>query len=207
MRNPETLRLVIPRPVLSPRNLLAAGAGTADSPHDKAALRNDNSSEISRVHSRRNLGFIAGLFCLCLSMAAAQVSGSSSKPLSALEQTLIANTNAVPQAQKSKDVIFLKRTLTDDFVLVGSEGKLHDKEEIMESARDGELKDFYTYNLRVLPVNDEVAVVTYDCVIHMPEGDAPGLAPRYQHFSDVWVKQDDRWRLRFQQATAARPVD
>ncbi len=208
MRNPGTLPLVIPRPVLSPRSLLAAGAGTADSSRDKAALRNDNSSEISRVHRRRNLGFIVGLLCVCFSMAAlAQVSASSSKPLSALEQTLIANTNAVPQAQKSKDVTFLKRTLTDDFVLVGSEGKLHDKEEIMESARDGELKDFYTYNLRVLPVNDEVAVVTYDCVIHMPEGDAPGLAPRYQHFSDVWVKQDDRWRLRFQQATAARPVD
>ena len=87
-----------------------------------------------------------------------------------LEQTLIANTNAVPEAQKSKNVDFLKRTLTDDFVSVGSEGRLHDKEEIVESARDGELKDYYTYNLRVLPVDDEAAVVTYDCIIHMPEG-------------------------------------
>jgi hypothetical protein len=154
----------------------------------------------------RNLAFSACLFTFSMA-ALAQVSGSSSKPLSALEQRLIANTNAVPQAQKGKDVNFLKRTLTDDFVFVGSEGKLHDKEEVTESARDGELKDFYTYNLRVLPVNDEAAVVTYDCIIHMPEGDAPGLAPRYQHFSDVWVKQDDQWRLRFQQATAARPVD
>ena len=25
----------------------------------------------------------------------------------------------------------------------------------------------------------------------MPEGDAPGMAPRYQHISDLWVKQDD----------------
>ena len=99
--------------------------------------------------------------------------GNASKPLSPLEQTLIANTKAVPEAQKSKNVDFLKRTLTDDFVFVGSEGKLHDKEEIVESARDGELKDYYTYNLRVLPVNDEAAVVTYDCIIHMPEGDAP----------------------------------
>ena len=133
--------------------------------------------------------------------------GNASKPLSPLEQTLIANTKAVPEAQKSKNVDFLKRTLTDDFVFVGSEGKLHDKEEIVESARDGELKDYYTYNLRVLPVDDELAVVTYDCIIHMPEGDAPGMAPRYQHISDLWVKQDDQWRLRFQQATAARPID
>jgi hypothetical protein len=145
---------------------------------------------------------------LCLSgVGVAQGLRNSSKPLSPLEQTLIANTKAVPEAQKSKNVDFLKRTLTDDFVFVGSEGRLHDKEEIIETAREGELKDFYTYNLRVLPVDDEAAVVTYDCIIHMPEGDAPGMAPRYQHISDLWVKQDDQWRLKFQQATPARPID
>jgi hypothetical protein len=42
-------------------------------------------------------------------------------------------------------------------------------------------------------------------VIQMPEDDVP--APRYQHFSDVWVKQGDQWRLRFQQATAKRSID
>jgi hypothetical protein len=156
----------------------------------------------------RNPGFTAFLLCFSFSMAGfAQGSGNASKPLSSLEQTLIANTNAVPEAQKSKNADFLKRTLTDDFVFVGSEGRLHDKEEAVESARDGELKDYYTYNLRVLPVDDEAAVVTYDCIVHMPEGDAPGMAPRYQHISDLWVKQDDQWRLKFQQATAARPID
>ena len=154
----------------------------------------------------RALGFIIGLLCLSV-VGFAQGSGNSSKLLGPLEPTLIANTKAVPEAQKGKNVDFLKRTLTNDFVFVGSEGRLHDKEEFVESARDGELKDFYTYNLRVLPVDDEAAVVTYDCIIHMPEGDAPGMAPRYQHISDLWVKQDDQWRLKFQQATAARSID
>ena len=154
----------------------------------------------------KKLSFIICLFYFSIA-AFAQTSGRQSKPLGPVEQTLIANTNAVPEAQKSRNVDFLKRTLTDDFVSVGSEGKLHDKEEMLTSAHDGELKDFYTYNLRVVPVNDETAIVTYDCIIHMPEGDAPGLAPRYQHISDLWVKQDDQWRLRFQQATAARPID
>jgi len=154
----------------------------------------------------RKLGFIVCLFYFSIT-GFAQISRHESKPLSPLEQTLITNTNAVPEAQKSRNVDFLKRTLTDDFVSVGSEGKLHDKEEMLTGAHDGELKDFYTYNLRVVPVNDETAIVTYDCIIHMPEGDAPGLAPRYQHISDFWVKQDERWRLRFQQATAARPID
>ena len=52
------------------------------------------------------------------------------KPLSELEQTLITNTKAIPEAQKTKDVAVLKRMLTDDFVAVGSEGHLHDKEEV-----------------------------------------------------------------------------
>jgi hypothetical protein len=154
----------------------------------------------------RNLPIVACLVCLSIT-GFAQGPRNSSKPLSPLEQTLIANAKAVPEAQKSKNVDFLKRTLTDDFVFVGSEGRLHDKEEIIETARDGELKDYYTYNLRVVPVDDEAAVVTYDCIIHMPEGDAPGMAPRYQHISDLWVKQDDQWRLKFQQATPARPID
>jgi len=154
---------------------------------------------------RKTIGII---FFLCFSIAAiGQAATGQTKPLSALEQTLIANTRAIPEAQKDKNLAFLKRTLTDDFLAVGSEGKLHDKEEVMENARGGELKDYYAYNLRVVPVNEEAAIVTYDCVIHMPEGDAPGMAPRYQHISDLWVKQNDQWRLRFQQATAARPID
>jgi hypothetical protein len=152
------------------------------------------------------LSFTACLLCLSV-VGFAQSPANSSKPLGPLEQTLIAYTKAVPEAQKSKNVDFLKRTLTDDFLFVGSEGRLHDKEESLENARAGELEDFYTYNLRVLPVDDEAAVVTYDCIIHMPEGDAPGMAPRYQHISDLWVKQDDQWHLKFQQATAARPID
>jgi hypothetical protein len=104
-------------------------------------------------------------------------------------------------------VDFLKHTLTDDFQQVGSEAKLHDRSEFLDSARAGELNDYTTYNLQVVPVNETAAIVTYDCIVHMTEGDAPGLAPRYQHISDLWVKQGDQWRLKFQQATARRPID
>ena len=154
----------------------------------------------------RKLAFIACFFCFSIAVLA-QPPGDPAKPLTPLEQTLISSTNAVSEAQKARNVDYLKRTLTDDFLAVGSEGKLHNKEEITQSAHDGELKDFYAYNRRVLPVNDNAAIVTYDCIIHMPEGDAPGMAPRYQHISDLWVKQGDQWRLKFQQATAARPID
>jgi hypothetical protein len=123
-----------------------------------------------------------------------------------LQQALIAQSQAVARAQKSKDGDALKRLLTDDFQQVGSEGKLHDKDEFIGDAQDGKLADYTLYNLKVLPIDDNAAIVTYDAVIHMTEGDDL-LAPRYQHFSDVWVKQGEQWRLRFQQATARRPID
>jgi hypothetical protein len=131
----------------------------------------------------------------------------SSPPLTPLEQTLIAQTKAVAEARKSRNLDVLKRTLTGDFLAVGSQGGLQEREEILNSAQDGELKDYSIYNLRVVPVNVGAAIVTYDCIIHMPEGEAPGMAPRYQRLSEVWVKQDDQWRLRFQQATVARAMD
>ena len=130
----------------------------------------------------------------------------SAKPLSPLEQALIDNTKAIPEAQKTKNADFLKRTLTDDFRAVGSEGRLHGREEFIGDAADGTLKEYTVYNVRVLPVSDASAIVTYDAVIQEPEGDFD-VAPRYQYFSDLWVKQGDQWKLRFQQSTPRRPID
>jgi hypothetical protein len=132
--------------------------------------------------------------------------GQTAKPLSPLDRALIDNTKAVPEAQKTKNVALLKSTLTKDFRGVGSEGRLHDREEFIGDAAEGTLKDYTVYNLHVLPVGDGAAIVTYDAVIQMPEGDFD-VAPRYQCFSDLWVKQDDQWKLRFQQATPRRPID
>jgi hypothetical protein len=126
--------------------------------------------------------------------------------IGATQQTLIDQTQAVAQAQKSKDGDTLKRLLTDDFQQVGSEGRLHDKDDFTGDAKDGKLTDYTLYNLKFLPIDDNAAIVTCDAIIHGTEGDNV-LVPHYQHLSFVWVKQADQWRLRFQQATAKRPVD
>lgn len=156
---------------------------------------------------KRCLSGLLLVFVVAILPAFAQTAVDASKTLSPLDQTLIANSGAVREAQKKKDADFLKRNLSDDFQQVGSEAKLHGREEFLDSARDGELTDYTMYNAKVLPVNDTAALVTYDCVVHMSEGDAPGVAPRYQRISDLWVKQGDQWRLKFQQATARRPID
>lgn len=119
----------------------------------------------------------------------------------------MANSRAVAEALTKRDADFLKRTLTDDFREVWSDGHLHPKGELLEAAQEGAVQEFTIYNLRVLPVDDSAAIVTYEGMIKMPEGDPPGMAPRYQHISDLWVKQDGQWRLRFQQFTPVRPID
>lgn len=143
------------------------------------------------------------IFVVLLSLAAFAQTAKAPSPL---DQALIESSKAVLEAQKTKNTDFLKHTLTDDFRLVGSEGKLHDREEFVGEAGEGTLKDYSVYSLHVLPVNEDAAIVTYDGIIHMPEGDFD-VAPRYQHFSDLWVKQGEQWRLRFRQATPRRPID
>lgn len=131
----------------------------------------------------------------------AQTSASASaKPLSGLEQTLLANDRAMADAQKQKDVAFFKRTVTDDFVGVGTDGKLFDKNEVLENIRMADVQEYRPYNISVVPLNDGSALVTYDCIVRMTLYD--DLIPRYQHISSVWVKQGEQWRLKFQQATA-----
>src|SRR6478672_4896855 len=50
----QATTLVIPKPALSARNLLAAGSHTADSSRDSAALRNDNPLEMFQTASPFN---------------------------------------------------------------------------------------------------------------------------------------------------------
>jgi len=141
------------------------------------------------------------LTCICLMMLSGLVAQERAP------SPLVEKSKAMLQAWKTKDVASLSQALAQDFMSVGSEGKLHDRSELMDSAREGELQDFQAYNFRVLPVSDSVVIVTYDCIIKMPEGDAPNMAPRYQHISDLWTREGEDWKLKFQQATAARPID
>jgi hypothetical protein len=125
-----------------------------------------------------------------------------SKSLSPLEQQLISFEKAIPEAQKKHDIDFYKRTLTDDFVAVGTDAKLHAKDEILEDLRSADLVEYRPYDIQVVQLNDGAAVVTYDVIIEMSRYDED--IPRYQHISSIWVKMGDQWKLKFQQATAAQ---
>jgi hypothetical protein len=154
------------------------------------------------------IAVFAVLVCVCLAwmtrvrtVTAAHPSVDS-RTLSPLEQQLISFEKAIPEAQKRHDIDFYKHTLTDDFVAVGTDAKLHAKEEILEDLRSTDLVEYRPYDLQVVQLNDGAAVVTYDVIIQMSRYDED--IPRYQHISSIWVKIGDQWKLKFQQATAAQ---
>jgi hypothetical protein len=135
-------------------------------------------------------------------VAAAAKPSAETKPLSPLEEQLISYERAIPEAQKKHDIDFYKHTLTDDFVAVGTDAKIHDRNEVLEDLRATELIEYRPYGIQVVQLNDGAAVVTYDVIIRMAKYDED--IPRYQHISSVWVKLGEQWKLKFQQATAAQ---
>jgi len=72
----------------------------------------------------------------------------------------------------------------------------------VENFRETKIEEYRPYEVSVVPVNETAAIVTYDCVVRMMVFDE--TLPRYQHVSNLWVKQGDQWRLKFQQATTAQ---
>jgi len=121
---------------------------------------------------------------------------------SEFEQTLMTAEKGFIDAAKKGDVAFFKRTLTDDFSFVSYDGQLYDRQEMLDQyGQDG--ADLMPYEMKVVSAGDGVAIVTYNVVYRVPPSEDQGPPPRYQHFTTVWVKQGDVWKMKFQQMTAA----
>lgn len=141
--------------------------------------------------------FVAGV----ISHVGAQTASAAAKPLTPTETVLAAEKGFIDAAKRG-DVAFLKRTLTDDFSYVGSDGQLAERQDMIDDLAEGG-QNLLAYNMKVVSVTDGVAIVTYDVVVRVPPAEDQGPPPRYQHFSTVWVKQGDTWKMKFHQKTAA----
>jgi hypothetical protein len=144
--------------------------------------------------------------CLLLSSlvcsVSAQKANAPSKALSPVEQTLMASEKSFVDAAKKGDMAFFKRTLTDDFSFVQFDGQLYSRQDMLDQFAGGGT-DLMPYDMKVVMAGDGVAIVTYDVVLRVPAAEDQGPPPRYQHFSTVWVKQGDAWKMKFQQMTAS----
>ena len=149
---------------------------------------------------------LASMVCTLLLLASGipglAQSPAPAKVLSPLEQSLIDNENSLIEAKKKDDGAFFKRTVTDDFALVGIDGQLLQGREAIDNLGDSDLAELTPYDMKVVLAGDETAIVTYDAIVREKPKEDEGPQPRYQHFSSVWVKQADAWKLKFQQTTA-----
>jgi hypothetical protein len=148
-----------------------------------------------------------GLWLLLLSANVLAQSGQSTDNSGSLVQVLMDKSTEVHSLRKSKDVNGIKSLLTDDFDYVGGDGRLHHRDELIGDMQDGTLRDFKLYEPEAVQIDSNAALLTYNAILDMREGDDPGMAPRYQKVSDLWVKQGNEWRLKFEQATPVRPID
>ena len=147
------------------------------------------------------------VICAVLLLAVG-IPGSAQTPaparvLSPLAQTLIANEKSLIEAKKNNDAAFFKRTVSTDFALVGVDGQLLERQEAIDELGDSGLVELRPYDIKLVTVGEDAAVVTYDAIVRKAPEEDQGPPPRYQHFSSVWVKHGDEWKLKFHQATAA----
>lgn len=144
---------------------------------------------------------IAVLACL-VSVSNAQTAPDPAKSLSPTEQTLVAAEKNFVEAAKKGDAAFFKRTLADDFFFVSFDGELYSRQDMLDQyGQPG--TDILPYEMKVVSAGEGVAIVTYNVVYRVPPAQDEGPPPRYQHFSTVWVKRGDVWKMKFQQMTPA----
>ena len=148
------------------------------------------------------VGLVSYAIFLLASVVLSSAQAAPAKDLSPLEQTLVASEKSLIEAKKKDDGAFFKRTLSEDFTLVGVDGELHERQEAMDELGDSGLLELMAYDIKVVAVGENAAIVTYNAIVRKAPEEDQGPPPRYQHFSSVWVKQGDAWKLKFHQATA-----
>jgi hypothetical protein len=153
---------------------------------------------------KHNLALLAIRIFVGLASWAQTAAGSAQAD--PLQTSLFDSTNTIFEAQKTKNVSALDGFLASDFREVGSEGMLHDRKEFLDDVGEGHLKEYSLYDAKLVPVDESAVILTYKGIFRQFEGDDV-LAPRYQHFSDLWIKQGGQWKLKYRQSTPRRPID
>jgi len=106
------------------------------------------------------------------------------------------------EAAKKGDVAFFKSTLTADFSFVSFDGQLYEHQDMLDQfGQPG--TDIMPYEMKVVSAGDNAAIVTYNVVLRVPPSEDQGPPPRYQHFSTLWIRQGDAWKMKFLQMSAA----
>ena len=146
---------------------------------------------------------IVAFILLCSAVAFARVGQTKAQdPASEFDRTLMTAEKGFIEAAKKGDASFFKQTLARDFSFVSYDGQLYERQDMVDQYSQAGT-DILPYEMKVVAAGDGVAIVTYNVVFRVPAAEDQGPPPRYQHFTTVWIRQGDAWKMKFQQMTAS----
>jgi hypothetical protein len=132
--------------------------------------------------------------------ATAPTTAKAGSPLEALFE---ANVKTEWEAFKNKDKKAYSDLLADDFIAIeddtqGMRNKYHAVGEIERSV----VTSYNLFAFRVLPLNPNAALVTYELTMLFP----PKAAVRFKRVlvSEIWLKREGQWKMRYYQETRVR---
>ncbi len=137
------------------------------------------------------------------SWAAAQSPAPGSPAQSRIGDVLEANVKAEWEAFKNKDKKTYADLLAEDFVAVEDDGEGMRKKSVAAGEIDRSVVDkYYLFALKVLPVGSDAALVTYELTMEFPSK----AQVRFKRVlvSELWLKRDGKWKLRYYQETRVR---
>lgn len=127
-------------------------------------------------------------------------------------QALIGKSRAVLEAMKGKDPAALNALLAEDFHSINIAGDFGSRQEMMGASQGGFIKDFFFYDPHAVRIDDNSMIVTYTSAVSLSDEALKELAddnltwPRYSKVSDLWVRQNGEWKLKFEQITPVRAM-
>ncbi len=100
-------------------------------------------------------------------------------------------------AIKAKNWDAFSGMLADEFVIVGGDG-VETKAQMMEGIKKYDLTEYTFSNVRLVKVDADLAVLTYD-VTEKSSYDGKPTSGKPSHSSSAWVKRGDKWLAAYHQ--------
>jgi len=118
------------------------------------------------------------------------------------EADMTAKEKAVWDTLKKKDYDAFGNMITSDYLEV-TDGGVLDKASILKDIKDFDLTDATLSNWKMLPVNNEAAIVTYEVTLKAKFKDME-VPPGPYRAAAAWVNRDGKWQALFYQQTAIK---
>jgi len=107
------------------------------------------------------------------------------------------------EAFKTKDKKAYADLLADDFVAVEDDNQgMRNRNTATSEIDHSVINSYNVFALKVLPLNDKAALVTYELTMLFP----PKATVRFKRVlvSELWLKREGQWKLRYYQETHVR---